>query len=150
MLSGLTLNPITMAFEAAPKVTSVSVIAPTAPWITLTLISSVESFSKDCLIASTEPWTSALTTIDNSFTLPSWIWLYKSSNETLFDDWWLSVLIFSFLDSAIFLAVFSSLTTTNLSPAAGTSDKPNTSTGIDGPADLIFFPLSSNIALILP
>ena len=53
--SGLTLNPIINAFEAAAKVISVSVIAPTAPWITLTLTSSVESFSKDCLIASTEP-----------------------------------------------------------------------------------------------
>ena len=49
------LNPIINAFEAAAKVISVSVIAPTAPWITLTLTSSVESFSKDCLIASTEP-----------------------------------------------------------------------------------------------
>ena len=38
----------------------------------------------------------------------------------------------------------------NLSPAAGTSESPNISTGIDGPADLIFFPVSSNIALILP
>ena len=38
----------------------------------------------------------------------------------------------------------------NLSPAAGTSDKPSISTGIDGPADLIFLPVSSNIALILP
>ena len=86
----------------------------------------------------------------NSLTLPSWIWLYKSSSDTLCDAWWLSVLILSFLISAIFLAVFSSLTTTNLSPAAGTSESPKTSTGIDGPADLIFLPISSNIALILP
>lgn len=57
---------------------------------------------------------------------------------------------FCFLISAIFLAVFSSLTWLNLSPAAGTSDKPSISTGIDGPADLIFLPVSSNIALILP
>ena len=53
--SGLTLNPIIKAFEAAASVTSVSVIAPTAPCITLTLTSSVDNFSKDCLIASTEP-----------------------------------------------------------------------------------------------
>ena len=148
--SGLTLNPITIAFEAVARVISVSVIAPTAPWITLTLTSSVESFSRDCLIASTEPCTSALTIIANSLTVPSLIWLYKSSNDTLWEAFKVSFFILSFLASAIVLAVFSSLTWINLSPAAGTSDNPKISTGIDGPADLIFLPWSSNIALILP
>ena len=83
LLSGLTLNPITKALDAVARVISVSVIAPTPPWITLTFTSSVESFANDCLIASTEPWTSALTIIASSFTLPSCIWLYKSSKETL-------------------------------------------------------------------
>ena len=78
MLSGLTLNPITIALDAVARVISVSVIAPTPPWITLTFTSSVESFSKDCFIASTEPWTSAFTIIASSLTLPSLIWLYKS------------------------------------------------------------------------
>lgn len=150
MLSGLTLNPITIALDAAANVISVSDIAPTAPCITLTFTSSVDNFSNDAFIASTEPWTSALTITESSLTEPSLIWLYKSSNETLCEVAETFLSYFSFLASAMFLAVFSSLTTVNLSPAAGTSERPKTSTGIDGPADFIFLPESSNIALILP
>jgi hypothetical protein len=32
----------------------------------------------------------------------------------------------------------------------GSSSKPRTSTGVEGPAEFNFLPLSSNIALILP
>ncbi|OQA08947.1 MAG: hypothetical protein BWY65_01288 [Firmicutes bacterium ADurb.Bin373] len=48
------------------------------------------------------------------------------------------------------LASFSSSVTINISPAAGTSEKPITSTGVDGPAFLIRRPLSSIIALTRP
>ena len=44
LLSGLTLKPIIIAFEAAASVTSVSVIAPTPECITLTLTLSVDIF----------------------------------------------------------------------------------------------------------
>ena len=40
--------------------------------------------------------------------------------------------------------------TINSSPAFGTSDKPITSTGIEGPAFLTFLPISSSIPLTLP
>ena len=42
--TGLTLNPIIIAFDAAANNTSDSFIAPTPPWITLTLTSSVIIF----------------------------------------------------------------------------------------------------------
>ncbi len=45
------------------------------------------------------------------------------------------------LFSAICLASFSSSTEMNSSPALGTSDKPNISTGVEGPADFNFRPL---------
>ena len=51
---------------APASVTSLSVIAPTPECSTRTLISSVESRLSALTIASTEPWTSALTTSGNS------------------------------------------------------------------------------------
>ena len=55
-----------------------------------------------------------------------------------------------FLNSATSLA-FLSLSTTNTSaPESGTPDRPRISTGVDGPASLIEFPLSSTICLTLP
>ena len=60
LLSGRTLKPMMMAFEAEASMMSVSVIAPTPPWMQRTRTSSLESFSRDCLTASTEPCTSAL------------------------------------------------------------------------------------------
>ena len=53
--SGLTLKPTMIALLALASITSLSLIAPTPPWITLTLTSSLDSFSSDCLTASTEP-----------------------------------------------------------------------------------------------
>ena len=57
-----------------------------------------------------------------------------------------------FLDlySAISLALDSVSTTWAKSPAFGVPDKPKTSTGVEGPASWILFPLSSNKALTLP
>jgi len=55
LLSGLTLNPMTTALDAAARIMSVSVIAPTPLWITLTLISSVDNFSSEFRRASMEP-----------------------------------------------------------------------------------------------
>ena len=49
--TGLTLNPIIIAFDAAANNTSDSFIAPTPPWITLTLTSSVDNFSSDYFTA---------------------------------------------------------------------------------------------------
>jgi len=53
--SGLTLNPIIIASDAEAKVTSDSVIAPTAAWITFTVTLSFESLSIADFKASTDP-----------------------------------------------------------------------------------------------
>ena len=52
--------------------------------------------------------------------------------------------------SAVSRATRSSLTTISVSPAEGTSCKPMTSTGIEGPAFLTCLPLSSMSARTLP
>ena len=52
--------------------------------------------------------------------------------------------------SAVSRATRSSLTTLSVSPAAGTSERPMTSTGIEGPAFLTCLPLSSISARTLP
>ena len=60
LLSGRTLKPMMMALAVDASMTSVSVIAPTPPWIVRTRTSSLDSFSSDWRTASTEPCTSAL------------------------------------------------------------------------------------------
>ena len=47
--SGRTLKPTMMALEVVASMTSLSLIAPTPPWMTLTRTSSLESFSSDLL-----------------------------------------------------------------------------------------------------
>ena len=149
--SGRTLNPMMIALDAAASVTSDSLIAPTPPWMIFTTTSSLDSFTRLCLIASTDPCTSALTTIPSSFRLPSWIWLNRSSRD-----------IFVFVSSSIFilpwlinvsaklLASFSLPHPTKTSPAFGTSFSPRISTGVDGPASFTRRPLSSIMARTLP
>ena len=63
---GRTLKPMIGAPLALARVTSLSVIAPTPECSTRTLISSVDRRLSAWTIASTEPWTSALTTSGNS------------------------------------------------------------------------------------
>ena len=60
-----------IALDADARLTSDSLIAPTPPWITLTTTSSLDSFTRLCFTASTDPCTSALTTSASSFKLPS-------------------------------------------------------------------------------
>ncbi len=118
-------------------------MAPTPPWMIFTTTSSLVSFRRLCFIASTEPCTSAFTTIPNSFKLPSWIWLNRSSSISF-------ALLCEINVSAKLLASLSFSQATNTSPAFGTSFRPRISTGIDGPASFTRLPLSSIIALTLP
>ena len=53
--SGRTLKPMMIAPSMPASITSFSVIAPTPLWIVRTRTSALESFSSDCLTASTEP-----------------------------------------------------------------------------------------------
>ena len=110
LIFGLTLNPITIALDAEASVTSDSLIPPTPEWIIEILTSSVDSFRSDWFKASTEPLTSAFTTMFNSFTSSSEIFSNKLSR--LIFVVWLSLfsLVISAFLSAIAFAVLSSLT----------------------------------------
>ena len=149
-VSGRTLKPIIIPLEALAKVTSDSFIAPTAVCIIRTLTPSTSIFINDAASASTEPWTSPLMMTLRSFISPCFICSNKLSNETLLLSWRCCITLASWRASPIRLACFSSLNTTNLSPACGTSLIPVISTGVEGPAVLIRWPKSLTIARILP
>ena len=148
--SGRTLKPTIIAFDALASITSPSDTAPTAPWMTFTFTSSLDSFSSDCFTASTEPCTSAFTITGSSFISPSLICSNRLSRVTLL--YWLNScsLASCFLCSTSSLASFSSATALNTSPALGTSPRPVISTGVEGPAWAIALPLSSVMVLTLP
>ncbi|CSD55382.1 Uncharacterised protein [Vibrio cholerae] len=69
--SARTLKPTTIALEAAARTASVSVIPPTPEPTILTFTSSVESLVNESAIASTEPCTSAFSTMFSSATSPA-------------------------------------------------------------------------------
>ena len=105
--SGLTLNPIIIALDTDAKVTSDSFIPPVDAWSILTLTSSLESFSNESFIASTEPWTSAFIIIFNSLILPCLICPNKSSSVILLPCFIKSNLCFAILFSINCFATFS-------------------------------------------
>ena len=149
--SGRTLKPIMIALDAAARLTSDSLIAPTPPWMTLTTTSSLDSFIRLCFTASTEPCTSALTISGSSFTFPALIWENRSSRESFIFVSSINLFLLSEIKvSAKLLASFSFSGCTNTSPAFGTSLRPRISTGVDGPASLTRRPLSSIIARTRP
>ena len=81
MLLGLILKPIIKALDAAARTISLSVIAPILLLITLTLMPSTSSLSKEFLTASSLPLTSALRITFISLA-PASILPNKSSSET--------------------------------------------------------------------
>jgi len=98
------------------------------------------------LIASDEPWTSDLIIIFNSSDVLS---LNAESCVTKvngFFPFWVSWILASHND----LASFSLSKTIKSSPALAAPLIPKTSTGVEGFASLIFFPLSLIKALTLP
>ena len=125
-------------------------MAPVAPWMTFNFTSSVLNLIKESTKASKDPCTSALTIIFSSFILPSLILSKRLSS--LMESCLITVSsrVLVFLCSLMSLAFFSSGITIKSSPALGTPEIPYISTGMDGRADFIFCPLSSNIALTLP
>ena len=70
LLSGRTLKPTMMAPEVPASMTSDSLMAPTAQWMTRTRTSSLESFSREDFTASAEPCTSAFTMMFRSLISP--------------------------------------------------------------------------------
>ena len=149
--SGRTLKPTMMALEVAASMTSLSLMAPTALWMTRTRTSSLESFSREALTASAEPCTSALTMMGSSFISPCLIWLNRSSRLTF---------CAAGLEAAIFCsclrcstssrAMRSSATAWKSSPAPGTSPIPMISTGTEGPASVTFWPRALVMARTRP
>ena len=99
-----------IAFDTFASVTSDSLTAPGAAWITFTLTSSFCSFSIDCLTASTDPWTSAFTIKFSTFRFPSSICSNKLSNVTFVAAPNAFSLASRFLFSIKCFAVFSSFT----------------------------------------
>ena len=73
LASGRTLKPTMMALDVEASMTSDSLMAPTAQWMTRTRTSSLVSFSREALTASAEPCTSAFTMMFRSFSSPCWI-----------------------------------------------------------------------------
>src|ERR1051325_6621233 len=79
---GRTLNPTIIAFDAAARLTSFSVIPPTPVWITLTRTSGCWILPSSETIASTDPCTSPLMTMFRSWTPPACICSNSLSSET--------------------------------------------------------------------
>ncbi len=147
---GLTLKPIIIASDADAKSTSLSVIAPTPLWIIFTCISSVESFRKESVNASTEPSTSPLRITFNSLKSPNailrpisskviWRWVLTDCSRCN----WVRL-------EAIPFASLSSPNTLNLSPACGAPSRPKIDIGVAGPASFTLCPRSSCIAFTFP
>ena len=147
---GRTWNPTIIASEAAARETSDSEIAPTPLWITFTWICSVDNLINESLNASTEPSTSPLTMMFNSWKLPKAIRRPNSSNVRIFcvrkpcSRANCSRLL------VISRASWSLSTTWNVSPAAGAPFNPNTKAGSEGPASLMRWLRSLNIAFTRP
>ena len=143
---------MTTADDALARLTSDSVMPPTPVEMTLTpdrcrSTACVSAFA----IASTEPCTSALSTILTSLTSPALILsrMFSSDTRPLPASSFLRLRA-SCRCSTSALAAFSSLTTLKISPASGTPSRPSTSTGVDGPASVIAWPLSPSMARIFP
>ena len=76
------MKPTIIAFDAAARLTSFSVIPPTPVWMTLTRTSGCWIFPSSETIASTEPCTSPLMTMFRSWTPPACICSKSLSSET--------------------------------------------------------------------
>ena len=125
-------------------------IPPTPEWIILTLISSFLSFSRLALIASNEPWTSALIITGRFFNSPSAILALNSSIVTFVDllnSFWRR---YSYFFCAYSRASLSLFTLISVSPASGTSLRPINTPHSPGLIAFKLRPLSSLKALTLP
>ena len=128
--------------------TSVSVIVPTAPWITRTLISSAEMRSSASCRASIDPCTSPFRMTRSSLTSPASICLCRSASVTRA----LTVTFFScsWRRSAIWRALRSSSTERQHVPRRRDARQPQHLDRIHGAAVFTRWRRSLNIARTLP
>src|SRR5206468_1803847 len=113
------LKPTTTAPDAAARVRSDSVMSPTPSWMICSPTSSCGTFASAPLIASSEPCTSALSTILSSLALPSLTCANISSRVAGLSTPAPPARSSAFCAASAF-AVFSSGTARNTSPARGT------------------------------
>ena len=147
---GLTWNPMIIAFDADANNTSDSVIAPTPFNKILVWILAVDNFCKESERASIDPSTSPLMMMLSSLKSPIANLRPISSSVICFCVRIPCSRCNCKRFEAISRASRSSSITLNLSPAWGAPVKPNTITGVAGPASLIETPRSLCIALIRP
>ena len=139
-----------IALLAAARVTSLSLMAPTAEWTIFTRTPSTSIFCNEAANASAEPCTSALMITFTSFNSPSFKLSNKLSNVTRLVIARCSNNARLARSSPAARAVFSSSKTTKRSPACGTSFNPVISTGVAGPADFSRRPKSLTITRTRP
>ncbi len=101
------------------------------------------------MTGSNDPWTSALRIKRNSAISPAWNFVNRSSNPVIFFTERASS-SFRLRSFTIARASLSDSHTWNKSPALGSSFKPKTRAGCDGPAASICLFMKSNIAFIFP
>ena len=123
---------------------------PTPLAITSTFTSSFDNLIKASAIASTEPCISAFRTTFNTFTSAAVMFSKIPSNDVFWRRANFTSRNFPCRNNATSRALFSSGTTIASSPACGIADKPNTSTGIEGPALSTKEPLSLTNARTRP
>ena len=145
-LLGLTLKAIRVAFDALARVTSVSVTIPMSAKMIFGFTSSCFIWLIAFLIASDEPCTSDLIIRFNSSADSS----VNAESLVANDNGFFPTFASSALLSLNVLASFSLSNTIKSSPALAAPLMPKISTGVDGRASAIFFPLSFIIALIFP
>ena len=139
-----------MASEASASVTSLSEICPTALWMTLTLIFSVDNLRNESLRASILPSVSPLTMILSSLNSPSAIRWEMSPRVSRF---WVRSPCSRCSCRRLFAisrASCSVSSTWNVSPAVGAPFSPRMITGSAGPAFSMRWLRSLNIALMRP
>ena len=135
--------------DASASKTSDSVIIPTALWIILISTSSVLSLINVSERTSTEPSTSALIITGNVLIIPSLIIDDIPSREKEIFLCSISRLTLCRSEETLFKS-FSLFTTAKISATCGTCPNPWIWTASDGPASLIFWPLSFTMARTLP
>ena len=118
--------------------------------MTRTRTSSLLIFSREAFTASTLPCTSALTIRFRFFISPAWIWLNRSSRETLVTGALALAFSSALRCSTNSRASFSSATALKVAPAEGASLRPVISTGTLGPASVMRCPLSPTMARTRP
>ncbi len=128
-----------IALDAVASSTSDSLMAPAPVWMVRILTRSSLSLISESASTSADPCTSALMMIGSSFMPPSAICCCSDSSvrrAPLPNSSFSLACAWRYVTT--WRALIGSSMTWNVSPGDGSADRPSTSTGVDGPAFLIF------------